>query len=100
MEKRILDLFVILFFLFSFFYLIKNTLWGEFNLSTVKVYKNSINNLKELLKKEKEKHRKLEEEYETLLVAENNTLKAFIRDYLFYIEPDEQILLRPPKGGE
>jgi len=95
-----LDLLIILFFLFSVFYFFKNTLWGSFNFSTIEVYKKSIRNLKVLLKKEEEKNRKLKDQYDSLIVAKNETLEAFIRDYLFYIKPNEQIILVPQNRKE
>jgi len=84
---------VVLFFLFSLFYLLKNLFFSEDNFQTVKIYRQNIKKLQSLLKKEEEENKKLRKFYEFVKQNENLALGIFARDYLWLIPKDEQVFL-------
>jgi len=94
MHYKVVDLFLLLFFLLALFYLGKNLLWGPYNLEKISLYRENIRNLQQLLEKEKNNTERLRMEHLFLLEERNETLKAFIRDYLFMIPKDEQIFIK------
>jgi len=88
---------VILFFLFSLFYLLKNLVLSENNFKSLKTYKQSIRKLQNLLKNEEEKNRELKDFYEFVKRNEVFVLEIFARDYLWLIPKDEQVFLKKEK---
>jgi cell division protein FtsB len=84
----------ILFFLFALFYFLKNLFLSEDGIGKVKDYRQSIERLQSLIKKEEEENRRLRELYGFLTKHGNLTLETFARDYLWLIPNDEQVFLK------
>jgi cell division protein FtsB len=85
---------VILFFLFSLFYLVKNLFFSEDNIQKVKDYQESIERLQTLIAKEEKENQKLKELYGFITKYGNLSLETFARDYLWLIPGDEQVFLK------
>jgi hypothetical protein len=95
MWRKFVDIPLLVFFLFSIFYLIKNVLLDEkTNYKTISEYKQSIRGLKILVEKENQKNLILRK---TLSFLEDNprqALELFIRDYLWKLKKGENLYLK------
>ncbi len=85
---------ILVFFLFSIFYLVKNVFFGENNYRKVEEYKTSIEKLKELLQREKVKNENLKKELEFLETYKREAIEIFIKDYLWKVEKGESVYLK------
>ncbi|NPB04974.1 MAG: hypothetical protein GXO08_01140 [Aquificae bacterium] len=93
MREKVVDFFILAFFLFGLFYLVKNLFFSPYGLKKVAEYRENIENLRLLTEIEKNKTEALRRRYNLLLTARNETLRAFVRDYLFMVENDTLLYL-------
>ena len=98
--KRFVDILLVVFFLLSLFYLVKNLFFGENRYEKVAQYRRSIEGLKGLLAKERERNLRLKEEYLFVTSHGNVSLQLFVRDYLWLVSPDEAVYLRDREKGD
>ena len=96
--KRFVDILLLFFFLLSIFYLLRNLLFSENGYRTIKHYRESIEGLKTILAKERERNRRLKEDYLFVTSHGNVSLQIFVRDYLWLVPPDEAVYLKDRKG--
>jgi len=94
MGRKVIDSLILAFFFISIFYFVKNILFSKHNLKTLNTYRINIEDLKKILAKEKAKKDILEKEYAILQDLRKENLESYIRDYLFMVQPDEQIYLK------
>jgi cell division protein FtsB len=93
MWKKFVDIPLLVFLFFSIFYLAKNLFWGSNGYKTLHEYEKSIEKLRELLEKEKIRNENLKQTLYFVETYKNETLKAFIRDYLWKVEKGESVFL-------
>ncbi len=95
--KNFVDILLLVFFSFSFFYFLKNLFFSENNLDKISEYKRSIEGLKRIIAEEKEKNNKLKAEYLFILLYKDISLETYAKDYLWLIPKDEAVFLKKKK---
>ena len=91
--NRFIDTLLGLFFLLSLFYLVKNVFFSPNGYQKIKEYRESIENLRALIEKEKAENTRLKEEYTFILNHRSLALKYFTQEYLWLIPPDVAVFL-------
>ncbi len=100
--NRFIDFLLGLFFLFSLFYLVKNLFFSPNGYKKIGEYRESIENLRALIEREKRENRRLKEEYTFILNHRPLALKYFTQEYLWLVPPDVAVFLnrnRTSKGN-
>lgn len=92
--KNFIDIILLVFFIFSIFFFLKNLFFSENNIYKISEYERSIEGLKKILQKEKEKNTFLKNEYLFILLYKNLSLSTFAKDYLWLVPKDEAVLLK------
>ncbi len=94
MKQKVIDIFIVFFFLLSLVYLVKNLFFSPYSFNKIETYRSNIKELEKLIEMEEKKRKRLLRIYSLIENERNETLKAFIRDFLFLTEPDTQIYLK------
>ena len=95
--KNFVDILLLIFFIFSLFYLFKNLFYSEYNLNKISEYKKSIKGLKHIITEEKKKNDILNGEYLFLLLYKDISLEIYAKDYLWLIPKTEAVFLKKEK---
>ena len=86
--KRFVDILLVLFFLLSLFYLVKNLLSPKTGYWRISEYRESIEGLKQLLKVEKRRHVFLLGKYRFVKENPDVALQNFVGSHLWLVPPD------------
>jgi len=91
--NRFIDILLALFFLLSLLYSVKNLFFSPNNYKKIAEYRESIDNLRSLIEREKKKNLHLKQEYTFILNHKEIALQYFTQEYLWLVPPDVAVFL-------